>query len=68
MDIVSCCVNCQCVIYVILCIKSSVSGECCISYCIVVSLAMSIGKENAYRLSKVLHESVAVKSVKICYP
>ena len=57
VDIVSCCVNCQCVIYVILCIKSSVSGECCIHYYTVVSLA--IGKENAYRLLKVLHESVA---------
>ena len=48
VDIVSCCVNCQCVIYVILCIKSSVSGECCIRYYTVVSLA--IGKENAYPL------------------
>ena len=48
-DIVSCCVNGRYVIYVILCIKSSVSGECCIRYYIVVSLA--IGKENAYRLS-----------------
>ena len=57
LDIVSCCVNCQCVIYIILCIKSSVSEECCIRYCAVVSLA--IGKENAYRLSKALHESVA---------
>ena len=33
------------------------SDECCIRYYTVVSLA--IGKENAYRLSKVLHESVA---------
>ena len=57
VDIVSCCVNCQCVTYVILCIKSSVSGKCCIRYYTVVSLAT--GKENAYRLSKVLHESVA---------
>ena len=57
VDIVSCCVNCQWVIYVILCIKSSVSGECCIRYYTVVPLA--IGKENAYRLSKVLHEFVA---------
>ena len=59
VDIVSCCLNCQCVIYVILCIKSSVSGECCIHYYTVVSLA--IGKENAYCLSKVLHVSVAWK-------
>ena len=58
VDIVSCCVNCQCVIYVILCLKSSVSGECCIHYYTVVSQA--IGKQNAYRLSKVLHESVAL--------
>ena len=57
MDIVSCCVNCQRVINVMLCIKSSVSGECCIRYFTVVSLA--IGKENPYRLSKALHESVA---------
>ena len=56
VDIVSCCVNCQCVIYVILCIKSSISDECWICYYTVVSLA--IGKEDAYRLSKVLHESV----------
>ena len=55
--IVSCCVNCQGVINVILSIKSSVSGERCIRYYTVVSLA--IGKINAYRLSKVLHESVA---------
>ena len=52
-EIVSFCVNCQCVIYVILCIKS-VSGEC---YYTVISWA--IGKENAYLLSKVLHEFVA---------
>ena len=57
VDIVNFCVDCQCVIYVILCIKSSVSGECCIRYYSVVSSAIS--KENAYRLSKVLHESVA---------
>ena len=57
VDIVSCCVNCQGVINVILSIKSSVSGERCIRYYTVVSLA--IGKINAYRLSKVLHESVA---------
>ena len=55
--IVSCCLNCQCVIYVTLWIKSFVSGECCIRFYTVVSL--DIGKENAYRWSKVLHESVA---------
>ena len=47
VDIVSFCVNCQCVIYVILCIKSSVSGECCLRYYTVISLA--IGKENTYQ-------------------
>ena len=60
MDIGSCCINCQCVIYLILCIKSSVSGECCIRYYTVVSLAT--GEENAYRYQK-----YCVKSVKICY-
>ena len=58
VDIVSCCVNCQCVIYVILCTKSSVSGECCKRYYTAV-ISLAIGKENAYCLSKVLHESVA---------
>ena len=57
VDIVSCCANGQCIIYVILSIRSSVSGECCMRYYNVVSLA--VGKENAYRLSKVLYESVA---------
>ena len=48
VDIVSCCVNCQCVIYVILCIKSSVSGECCIRYYTVVSLATVYPKTYAH--------------------
>ena len=66
MDIVISCVNCQCVIYVILCIKSSVSGECCICYYTVVSLA--IGKVNAYRLWKALHESVAWNLLRYVIP
>ena len=32
VDIVSFCVICQCVVYVILSIKSSVSDECCVRY------------------------------------
>ena len=48
VDIVSCCVNCQCVIYVILCIKSSVSGECCIRYYTLVSLATVYPKTYAH--------------------
>ena len=50
VEIVSCCIHCQRVIYVLLFIELSVSGECCIRYYTVVSLA--IGKENTYRLSK----------------
>ena len=48
VEIVSSCINCQCV-------KLTVSCERCIHYYTVELLG--IGKENAYRLSKVLHDS-----------
>ena len=46
VEIINCRVNCERMIYVILCVELSVSGDCCIRYSTVVLWA--IYKENAF--------------------